>query len=196
MTATKTKHTPKLAMYFPEFQTSDDEPQVPSLFSEKSIRSTENLIAEAHKDMGGLLGFIVQKYKTYQLGKQLDSLKEAVDATLEEKKKQLAIQFEEETKRLQIRVEANKTKHKADSERLNAEIDTKAKEFGYKFEEAVKTDGLFTDLIKGQLEVISEYREYTEKIPNEFRNCREYITYCDVQKKAIDQINNYLAEIV
>ena len=195
---TDTKRNP--AIYFPEFQTETGESKAVSLFSENSIRRMETQLSETHRSMGGILGLIVNLNRTRQLEKQIDSLKEGLDASLEQKKRQLAIQFEEHTKRIQAQVEAEKEKLKIEMEKVYAETASRASRFTLEYEKAVKNDAIFLSLIRDEEAVIATYQEYINNLPGDvaesLSHMKEYIVYCDVQRKSLDQINRYLAEMV
>lgn len=193
MVATKQKR----AIYFPEFQVNAIDSKPPSLFSRESVLKTESLLIQTHNELGGLLGLVVEKYKTKQLEQQINILKQGVDVSCEEKERQLSIKFEEEVKRIQIRLEANKKKLRLDFERFSEEVLITAEAFELDFEKNVKTNQIFRELIQNQFDSIMKYKKFVdERIPSVFHHHREYIVYCDLQKKAIDQINLYLSELV
>lgn len=192
MTAFKQKY----AIYFPDFQSEDEDIKEVSLFSEKTLLRTEKMLVETHDTMGGLLGLIVELNRTHELGKQIEHLKHGLDVSIDEAKAQLKIKFEEETERLKIQLEANKEKLRIDIENLHLKIKEKSSEFRNSFEESLKSEELFQELIKHELSIIKQYQTYISEIPENFKTYRQYIICCDVQKKALNQINKYLAEII
>ena len=181
MTAFKQKY----AIYFPDFQSEDEDIKEVSLFSEKTLLRTEKMLVETHDTMGGLLGLIVELNRTHELGKQIEHLKHGLDVSIDEAKAQLKIKFEEDKEKLRI-----------DIENLHLKIKEKSSEFRDSFEESLKSEELFQELIKHELSIIKQYQTYISEIPENFKTYRQYIICCDVQKKALDQINKYLAEII
>ena len=186
----------KYAIYFPDFQSEDEDIKAVSLFSEKALLRTEKMLVESHDSMGGLLGLAVELNRTHELGKQIEHLKHGLDVSIDEAKAQLEIKLEEEAERLKIQLEADKEKLRIDIENLNLKIQEQSSKFKKSFEKSLRSEKLFQELIKQELSTIKKYQMFINNLPESFQCYREYLVCCDVQKKALDQINKYLAEII
>jgi hypothetical protein len=186
----------KYAMYFPDFQKNYNDSTEPNLFSENAICHTENLLAKTHESMDGLLGLVIQVNRTHQLEKQISLLEEGIDVSVEEAKKQFDLQLAAEAERLKIKLESDKKDLNIQIQKINIAAKEKSAEFSLSFEEVMKSEELFQKLIKNEFSTIKIYQQFVNKLPDNFQKDRRYIIYCDIQKKALDQINRYLAEIV
>lgn len=186
----------RCAMVFPEFQTDYNDYGEISLFSERSLKQTEKLIFETNDSFDGLLGLVVELNRTKELEKQISLQKTGINVSIEESIKQLEYKYQQETKRMRQQLNADKEKLRLEIEKLDLQIKNQKKQFDEAFEENLKCETLFQELIHHEFEVLKKYQQYVSNLPDFIKSFREYIIYCDIQKKTFDQINKYLAELI
>lgn len=186
----------RCAMVFPEFQTDYNDYGEISLFSERSLKQTEKLFFETKDSFDGLLGLVVELNRTKELEKQISLQKTGIDVSIEESIKQLEYKYQQETKRMRQQLNADKEKLRLEIEKLDLQIKSQKKQFDEAFEEKLKCETLFQELIHHEFEVLKKYQQYVSNLPDFIKSFREYIIYCDIQKKAFAQINKYLAELI
>jgi len=163
-----------------------------SIFSEGAVSTTEKTFLRTFNVLDSLAGFVIQKNRTTELGKQLNAQKQALDAEIDNGIEQLRIQYEEESKRLQIRIEQEKKEMDLELQKLKFETAEKAKEFSFSYEEYIKSNKLFRRIITREKAFLEETHRYIEILSDDFSNRKEYILYCDCERKSLELINNYL----
>ncbi len=181
----------KFAVRFPGLEEADTKSYV-SPFSESAVSTMEKTFVKTFDALGSLAGFVIQKSKTMELGKRLDIQKQALDVENSNKVEQLRIQYEEESKRIRIRTEQEKQKMDLELQKLIFETSEKAREFTFSYEEYMKKNELFRAVIIREKAFLEEVHRYIELLGDDFSNRKEYILYCDCERKSLEQINQYL----
>ena len=92
----------KYAIRFPEYGNVDTSF---SIFSETAVVTTEKTFIKTFNAIESLTGFVIQKSRTSELGKQLNAQKRTLDLEIDNGIEQLNIQYEEESERLRLRIE-------------------------------------------------------------------------------------------
>ena len=181
----------KYAVRFPGYGNIDTKSSL-SIFSETTVKTTEKTFFKTFNALESLTGFIIQKSRTSELGKQLNSQKRTLDVEIDNDIKQEKIQYEEEAKRLQLKIEQKKQEMDLELQRLALETSEKAKEFTFSYEKHIKSSELFKKIITREKNFLEETHRYIELFGDNFSNRKEYILYCDCERKSLELINNYL----
>lgn len=181
----------KYAVRFPAFQNINTASTV-SMFSENAVASTEQIFFKTFNALDSLTGLVVQKSRTSELGKRLNAQKKALDVEIDNGIEQLKIQYEEESKRLQIKIKNAKQEMDIQLKKLKVETAKKAKEFSFSYEEYMKSNQLFKKIIIQQKSFLEEVQNYIELLGDDFSNRREYILYCDCERKSLKLIDEHL----
>ncbi len=181
----------KYAIRFPGYGNIDTKSSL-SIFSETAVATTKKTIFKTFNTLDSLTGFVIQKSRTSELGKQLNAQKRALDVEIDNGIEQLKIQYEEESKRLQLIIEQEKQEMNLELQKLTLETSEKAKEFSFSYEKYMKSSELFKKIITREKTFLEETHSYIEFLGNDFSNRKEYILYCDCERKSLELINNYL----
>lgn len=181
----------KYAVRFPAFQNTNTASTV-SLFSENAVASTEKVFFKTFNILDSLTGLVIQKSRTSELGKRLNMQKRALDVEIDNGIEQLKIQYEEESKRLQIKMRNVEQEMELELKKLKIETAKRAEEFSFSYEEYMKSNQLFKKIIIRQKSFLEEVQNYIELLGDDFSNRREYILYCDCERKSLELIDNYL----
>jgi len=183
--------TNKYAVRFPGFENVNTKSSL-SVFSENEIAKSENTFFKTFDLAYNLSDFVIQKNKTSELRKQLNAQKQALDVEIDNKIEQSKIQYEEESRRLQLRIEQEKKEMNLELKRLELETAKKAKDFSFSYEEYMKSNKIFRKIIIHEKAFLEETHRYIEFLGSDFSNRKEYILYCDFERKSLELINNYL----
>lgn len=181
----------KYAVRFPALQNINTASTV-SMFSENAVASTEKVFLKAFNVLDSLTGLVIQKSRTSELGKRLNAQKRALDAEIDNGIEQLKIQYEEESKRLQIKIKNAKEEMELQLMKLKVETAKRAEEFSFSYEEYMKSNQLFKKVIIREKVFLEEAQAYIELLGDDFSNRREYILYCDQERKSLELIDEYL----
>lgn len=185
----------KYAVRFPEIETDRTHHSL-SAYSENKVAQTEKSFLSTFDALGNLAGYVIQKNRTGELRKQFRAQKELLDAEIENRIKQLHIQYEEESKRIKNQLEMEKQKMEFEFQRLKMETVEQAKAFQFSYEEYMKTNQLFHAIIRNEKKFLEDIQPYIDFLGEEFSNRREYILYCDSQRKSLELVNIYLKQMI
>ena len=187
--------TRKYAVKFPGLDTFRSRDNV-SIFSESGIIKTENTFFSAIDVASSLAEFVVQKNNTKELGKQLAYKKQALDAEIDNKIEQMQIQYEEEAKRLKIQLKSEKEAMTNEFHRMKVELATKSNEIDFAFEEYIKSNAIFFGIINREKAMIESIHPFIETLAEDYANRREYIKYCEIERRSLDLIDNYIKAMI
>ena len=187
--------TKKYAVRFPELDTFRSQDNV-SIFFEGRITNTEKTFFSVIDVASSLAELVVQKNNTKELGKQLAYKKQALDAEIDNKIEQVQIQYKEEAQRLKIQLKAEKETMKNEFRRMKVELATKSKEIDFAFEEYIKSNAIFFGIINREKAMIESIHPFIESLAEDYANRREYIKYCEIERKSLDLINSYIKAMV
>ncbi len=185
----------KYAVIFPEIQTVSNNTPV-SIFSEQTVGESVKTFSKTFDAFGNLLDYVEQKNKTKELGKQLSSKRAALDAGIESFREQKQIEFEQYSDRLRIQMENEKEAMKMDLERIRLEVSAQIADFSVSFEEAMKTNQLFMNLIRKEHQFLKETEAYIDILQNDFSQHKAYVMYCELRRKSFELIDTYLKEMI
>lgn len=185
----------KYAIRFPGYGNIDTKSSL-SVFSETAVATTEKTFFKTFNVLDSLTGFIIQKSRTLELGKKLNAQKYALDAEIDNGIDQLKIQYEEESKRLRFRIEQEKQEMDLALQKLKLETIEKVNEFSFSYEKYMKSNELFKEIITREKTFLEEAHRYIEFLGDDFSNRKEYILYCDCERKSLELINNYLTLMI
>lgn len=185
----------KYAVRFPELETERTQHAL-SVYSENKVAQTEKSFLSTFNALGSLAGYVIQKNRTGELRKQLRVQKEALDVEIDNKKEQLKIKYEEESERIKARLKTEKQEMELAFQRLKMETVEQAKEFQFSYEEYMKTNQLFYAIIRKEKTFLEDIQPYINFLGEEFCNRREYIMYCDLQRKSLELVNIYLKQMI
>lgn len=185
----------KYAIRFPDIISMNDYNSV-SIFSEKSIQKASNTFFDTFDALGSLAGLVLQKTKTKELSKQISSQKRALDETVENQKLQMQIEFEEYTKRLQERVKFEKEKMELDLKEMLLQTGSIVNKFSSSFEEQMKKSQVLADVIKQEKNFLLSVQMYINDLANDYSQRREYVKYCEMQRKSLELVNTYVKEMI
>jgi len=181
----------KYAVRFPGYGNIDTKSPL-NIFSETAVAATKKIFYETFNTLDSLTSFIYQKNRTSELEKQLNAQKRALDAEIDQGIEQLKIQYEEKSKRLQLITEQEKQEMDLELQKLTLETSEKAREFSFSYEKYMKSSKLFKKIIVREKTFLEETHSYIEFFGNDFSNRKEYILYCDCERRSLELINNYL----
>lgn len=185
----------KYAIRFPGYGNADSILS-PDIFSETAVAAAEKTFLKTFHAFDSLTGFIIQKSRTIELEKQLTAQKRALDTEIEEGIEQLKNRYEEESKRLRLRTQQEKQEMDLELQRLKLETIEKAKDFSFSYEMYMKSNELFQKIIIREKAFIEETHKYIQLLEDDFSNRREYILYCDCERKSLELINRYLERMI
>lgn len=185
----------KYGIQFPEIQVV--QPLVPvSEFSERAIQETEDTFLKTFDLLHGLTNYVIQKNRTQELGKQLEAQRESLNAQVEHGIEQERLTFESYTRRLQIRLQSEKEQMELDIKRFARETSQKVKDFSMTVEEAIRENQLWMRMIERQQNFLISIQPYITQLETDYAHRREYIQYCDMQRKAFNYIDGYLKKMI
>lgn len=167
-----------------------------SIFSENRIVETHKSFSMVLNAAESLAGVIIQKNRTSELGKRLSAQKEVLDIEIENREEQLKIQYIEESNRLKIRLETEKKELDIKFQRLMLESAEKSKEFDFSFEKYMSTNKLLYEIVLSEKNIIEEIQPYIELLATDYSNRREYIKYCEMERKSLALINEYIEQMI
>ena len=185
----------KYAIRFPELQDMGVSCTT-NIFSEKSIRETGNTFFKTFDALGSLTGYVIQKNKTNELARQIAAEKAAFDTEIDNLTEQKRLEFEEYSKRLKIQLEYEKQKMELDMKELIFEASQRIADFSISFEEATRKNKIFLKIIQSEKKFLDSIQDYIKKLAEDYSRCKEYVLYCELQRKAYDLINTYLKEMI
>lgn len=185
----------KYAIRFPGFQNMDYN-QSTSIFSENSIIRTTNTFQKTFDALGSLTEFVIQKNRTNELSKQFDAQKRALDACIENLKEQKQIEFEEYTKRLQAQLRFKKESLELETKKLILEASTKVNNFSISFEESMMSNQVLHNLISTEAHFLESIKGYIDALANDYSHRKEYVLYCEMQRKSLDLVKQYMEKMI
>lgn len=183
----------KYAIRFPDLQSIDYKVSI-SIFSEASIVETANTFINTFDALGSLTEYVIQK-QNRGIIKTIEC-KRSLDASLDSLKEQKKIQFEEYSKRLQARLQNEKEQMKLEVEKLVLEASSKANEFSYNFEESMRSNQILRSMITTEVDFLNSIKGYIDNLADDCSRRKEYVMYCELQRKSLDLINQYMKEMV
>lgn len=184
----------KRAIRFPDFQRVDNT-QI-SIFSETSISKTSDTFLKTFDALGSLTEYIVQKNRTNELSKQLNAQKRALNISIDNLKYQKEIEFEEYTKRLQTRLQFEKESMKLEFDKLKQEASAKINDFSVSFEENMKRSQILRNMISKEAQFLESIKDYIDSLVDSYSQRKEYVLYCELQRKSLDLVNKYMTEMI
>lgn len=185
----------KYAIRFPDFQTVNHR-QSNSIFSEDSIIQTTNTFLKTFDALGSLTEFVIQKNRTNELLKQLNAQKKALDASVDNLKEQKRIEIEEYTKRLQVQLQFEKERLELEIKKLTLEASKKVNDFSISFEESMMSNQVLYNLISTEAHFLESIKNYIDDLANEYAQRKEYVVYCEMQRKSLNLVNQYMTEMI
>lgn len=185
----------KYAIRFPDLQSINYNKPI-SIFSEDSIIRTADTFIKTFNAFGSLTEFIIQKNKTNELSRQLNAQKKALDASLDNQKKQKRIEFEEYTKRLQTQSQFEKESMELETKKLVLEASTRSNVFSVTFEESMRNNQILRNMISAEACFLNSIKDYIKNLANDYSQRKEYVVYCELQRKSLDLVNQYMKEMV
>ncbi len=115
-----------------------------------------------------------------------------MDAEIDNRIEQLKIQYIEESKRLQIKIKSEKQEMDLQLKKLKIETAKRAEEFSFSYEEYMKSNKLFKKIIIREKLFLEKAQSYIEFLGSDFSNRKEYILYCDCERRSLELIDKYL----
>lgn len=185
----------KYAIRFPGIQYFDKSPST-SLFSEKAVATASDTFLKTFDALGSLAGLALQKARTNELSKQLNIQKDALDKIVENQEEQQKIEFEEYTQRLQVKLKFEKEKMELEMKEMAFEVSAKISQFSISFEEEMKSNQILFGIIRNEENFLSSVQPYVELLAEDYSQRREYVLYCEMQRKSLELVNIYLSEMV
>ena len=185
----------KYAIRFPDLQTVNYTHSI-SIFSEASITNTINTFLKTFDVLGSLTEFVVQRNRTKQLSRQLNARKRVLDASVENLKEQKRIEFEEYTKRLQTQLQFEKESLELETKKLILEASAKVKDFSISFEENMKSNRVLHNLISTEAHFLESIKDYIDDLASDYSQRKEYVLYCEMQRKSLNLVNQYMEEMI
>lgn len=185
----------KYAIRFPELGNMGPHSSL-NIFSETSVLAAEGTFRKTFNVLDSLTGFVIQKNRTAEFGKQLIAQKRALDAEVDNNIEQLRIQNVEEAKRIQIKIEKEKQKMDFELQKLKIEIAERAKSFSFSYEEYMKSNKVFFGIITREKYFLEEIQSFIEGLGDEYSNRKEYILCCDLERKSLELIDTYLKQMI
>lgn len=185
----------KYAIRFPGIQNIDKNPTT-SLFSAKAITTATDTFHKTFDALGSLTGLVLQKARTHELSKQLNIQRTAIDEIVEDQKEQKKIEFEEYTKRLQVKLESEQKKMELEMKEMAFEVREKISRFSISFEEGMKSNQILLKIIRSEENFLNDTCPYIELLAEDYSQRREYVLYCEMQRKSFELVNLYLREML
>lgn len=185
----------KYAIRFPDLQ-SINYNKPTSIFSEDSIISTADTFIKTFDALGSLTEFVIQKNRTNELSKQLNAKKRALDANIDNLKEQKRIEFEEYTKRLQTQLQFEKESMELETKKMILEASASANDFSVTFEESMRNNKVLHNMIGIEAHFLESIKDYIESLADDYSQRKEYVVYCELQRKSLDLVNQYMMEMI
>ncbi len=185
----------KYAVIFPEIQTVGNNTPV-SIFSERTVGEATKTFSKTFDAFENLLDYVEQKNKTKEFGKQLAVEKAALDVGIENFREQKQIEFKQYSDRLRIQAEKEKEAMKMELEKIRLEVSARIADFSVSFEEAMKENQLFMNLIREEHRILKETENYISTLQNDFSQHKAYVMYCELRRKSFELIDSYLKEMI
>lgn len=185
----------KYAIRFPGMQNFDRDSSE-SIFSEKAIIATKDVFLKTFVALGSLTGLVVQKSRTHELSKQLNIQKAALDEIVENQKEQKKIEFEEYTERLQVQLKFEKEKMELEMQEMVLEVSKKISKFSVSFEEEMRSNQILLRVVRNEQSFLSSIQPYIEFLSDDYSHRREYVLYCERQRKSLELVNLYLSKMI
>lgn len=185
----------KYGIRFPEIRTM--EPLVPiSVFSEQFVREAEETFVQTFDVLHSLTNYVIEKNRTQEFGEQLNARRKALDTQVEQAVEQEQIALREYSEQLQIRLKAEKKQMELDVKALSVKVRQMVDECSVTTEEAIRENQLWLEMIRHQQDFLNSIQPYIEQLKDDYARRKEYIQYCDMQRKAFGYIKGYLKEMV
>ena len=143
-----------------------------------------------------LTNYVIEKNRTQNLGEQLNARRTAFDTQMEQAVEQGRIALREYTEQLQIRLKAEKEQMELDVKALSVKVRQMVDECSVTAEEAIRENQLWLGMIQRQQNFLNSIQPYIEQLKDDYARRKEYIQYCDMQRKAFGYIEGYLKEMV
>lgn len=185
----------KYAIRFPDLQDIKYNKST-NIFSEKSITETTNTFLKTFDVLGSLTEFIIQKNRTNELSKQLNAKKRVLDANIENFKEQQRLEFEEYTKRLQEKLKFEKEKLELETKKLILETNSTISDFSISFKENMKQHEILYNLICNEKKFLNSIKDYINDLSNDYSQRKEYVLYCEMQRKSLELVDQYMKELI
>lgn len=185
----------KYAIRFPDIQAAHSiKPD--SIYSMPSIQETVQTISRSFDLLHSLTNYVIEKNRTLELEKQLDAKREALDAQIELKIRQERLTLEAYSEQLQIRLQSEKQQLEIEIKRFNIETSQKLSELSLTVEEAIRESHIWLRMIQHQYDFLTSIQPYIKQLESDYSHRKEYIMYCDMQRKALNRIEDYLKKII
>lgn len=185
----------KYAIRFPDFLTVSHS-QATSIFSEASIIKTTGTFLKTLDALGNLTEFVIQRNRTNEQSKQLNAQKLSLDASVENMKEQKRIEFEEYTKRLQAQLKFEKERLELEIKKLVLESSEKVNNFSISFEEHMMSNKVLHNLISAEEHFLESIKDYIDDLANDYARRKEYVVYCEMQRKSLNLVEQYMKEMI
>lgn len=185
----------KYAIRFPEIQVSEF-PESVSIFSEKGLEQTKRTFSQNFNLFQSLTNYVIQSNYTRELEKRINAKKEIIDDQVHQYQQQKQIEYEEYSKRLQEHLKTEKEKIELDFQRLSEETQTMVCQFSISSEEALRKSKIWLSIIQQEQDFLQITQKYTEVLKGDFSRRREYVLYCDAQRRSLVLIDKYLKEMI
>lgn len=185
----------KCAIKFPGLQGGAGISTVKAL-SKKGMKKVFGIFLDCADLLGNVANLIVEKNRTHELEKRLNLEKEVLDAQIDNKMEQSRIEALEYAKRLQSIVKEEKEKIELAKQKIDEEMRMKTQTFEVDYENFMRTSIYFKELIFREKKFLEETQEFIDIIEADYENRKEYVLCCDLRKKALEQIEIYLKELV
>ena len=183
----------KYAVVFPTIKTHVE--NLPANVSHKScLAETKKTFSDTYDYLDGLLGYIVERNRTNELSKRLDAQKRVLDATLDNLVEQEKIKTAEEAKRLKSKLKVAKKEMLSQIEQL--EIQAQDDTVVYTVEEYIQENKIFRELINKEKIILDEIQPFINSLSNDLEHRRDYVQYCEMQRRSMDLINKYLYKTI
>lgn len=185
----------KYAIRFPDFQVPRSiKPD--SIYSMPSIQETVQTIKGSFNLLHSLTNYVIEKNRTLKLKKQLEAKREALDTQIEQKIQQERLTLEAYSEQLQIRLRSEKQQMEIEINRFKIETSQKCSELSLTVEEAIRESHIWMQIIQHQYDFFISIEPYIKQLESDYAHRKEYILYCDMQRKALNRIEDYLKKIV
>lgn len=185
----------KRAIKFPDLQGGTGTKTVKAL-SKDGMKKVFGIFLQCAELLGDVANLVVEKNRTHELEKRLNLEKEVLDAQIDSEMEQSKIETLEYAKRLQAIVKEEKAKIALAKQKIDEDMQMRTQTFEVDYENFMKTSVHFKKLIFQEKKFLEDTQEFIDKLENDYENRREYVLCCDLRKKALEQIEIYLKELV
>lgn len=76
------------------------------------------------------------------------------------------------------------------------EASTKANDFSVTFEEHMRNNKVFHKMIDEEARYLKSIKDYIENLDDDYSQRKEYVVYCEWQRKSLDLVNQYMMELI